>query len=98
MPPKKVARKVTQQRTEVPKRPRVEKKKGRKSGKKNGKGMVKASLTTTPILPAGSQNVLTTNTDECTKMEESHVSLPQSSLVNVSAILIDTILFCKIFI
>ncbi|EJD73936.1 CBR-RAN-3 protein [Loa loa] len=80
MPPKKVARKVTQQPTEEPKRRKTEKN-GRKREKKKGKEVVKASLRTAPTTLTGAQ-IVTMDTDEHTEVEEPAISSAQSSLIN----------------
>ncbi|EJW84671.1 hypothetical protein WUBG_04417 [Wuchereria bancrofti] len=82
MPPRKVARKVTQQPIEVLKHRKTEKKKGRKREKKKGKETIKASLTTAPISLTGTQNGITINTDEHTEMEEPAISSSQSLMMN----------------
>lgn len=82
MPPRKVARKVTQQPMEVLKHRKTEKKKGRKREKKKGKETIKASLTTAPISLMGTQNGITINKDEHIEMEEPAISSSQSLMMN----------------
>ncbi|MCP9261344.1 Regulator of chromosome condensation [Dirofilaria immitis] len=81
MPPKKVARKVTQQPIEEPKIGRTEKKKGRKKEKRNKK-IVKASLTVTPKSLTEAQNLVAIDTDEHTEVEEPAISSSQSLIIN----------------
>lgn len=83
MPPRKVARKVTQQPIEELKRRRTEKKKGKKREKKG-----KETLTATPVQLSGTQNVATIDTDEHTEVEEPAISSSQSSVINVYMIFI----------
>ncbi|VDK75346.1 unnamed protein product [Onchocerca ochengi] len=82
MPPRKVARKVTQQPIKEQKHRRTEKKEGRKREKRKEKEMVKASSTTAPKPLAGTQNVESMNTDEHTEMEEPAISSSQSLIIN----------------
>lgn len=89
MPPRKVARKVTQQPIKEQKHRRTEKKEGRKREKRKEKEMVKASSTTAPKPLAGTQNVESMNTDEHTEMEEPAISSSQSLKINVNLVFVD---------
>uniref|UniRef100_A0A915PY75 Regulator of chromosome condensation n=1 Tax=Setaria digitata TaxID=48799 RepID=A0A915PY75_9BILA len=81
MPPRKVARKVTQQPVENLKRRRTEKK-GRKREKRKVKDIVKAPLAVAASPLAGAPNVVTVDMDNHAEVGEPAVSSPQSSVIN----------------